>query len=375
MTDYQVQTIVIGAGVVGLACAAKLAQCGREVLLLERNFAIGEEVSSRNSEVIHAGIYYPPGSLKARLCVSGRHQLYAYCNDRGINTSCPGKLIVATEDEDIATLEQLLLRGRQNGVDDLAWLTAPQAKQMEPALHCLAAIHSPSTGIVDSHGLMLSLQAELEASGGIISFGSAVSGITPGKNALIVRACNNDERLDIAAAEVINCSGLSAVAVARATKNINSDCWPQARFSKGNYFRIEGKSPFSRLIYPAPVAGGLGIHLVLDLCGNARFGPDVEVIEDARASLAVDPARANDFYQSIRRYWPDLEDHTLLPDYAGIRPKIAYEGSHATDFSILSETEHGVPDLVHCLGIESPGLTSCLAIPDEVVMQLCLHRA
>jgi L-2-hydroxyglutarate oxidase LhgO len=320
--------------------------------------------------VIHAGIYYPTGSLKARLCVAGRRQLYPYCIDRGIKTSRRGKLIVATAENEIESLQALLVRGRQNGVDDLEWLTAAEAVKMEPALHCLGAIHSPSTGIVDSHGLMLGLQADLESAGGVISFGSSVIGIEPGLNGITVRTSNNDEQLAISALEVVNCAGLSAVTVARTTTRVDSAIWPQACYSKGNYFRLNGASPFAHLVYPAPVPGGLGVHLALDLSGNARFGPDVEAVQSAEVSLAVDPARANDFYASIRRYWPGLKDGSLLPDYAGIRPKIALDGSQATDFSILTEKDHGVGGLVHCLGIESPGLTSCLAIADEVITRL-----
>lgn len=370
MSDLHSETVVIGAGVVGLACAAALAKTGREVLVLERNQSIGEEVSSRNSEVIHAGIYYPPGSLKAEVCVRGKHKLYRYCEEREIAVRRLGKLIVATSEDELETIERLRRRGLENGVTDLQWLSSKQARTLEPELVCLGALHSPSTGIVDSHGLMLGLQADLEANGGQICFLSDVHLIRADESPIALEVSNQGKVLRIEVNEVINSAGLGAVDLAHHTLGLKSEILPEAKFSKGNYFRLNGKTPFSRLIYPAPVPGGLGIHLALDLSGNARFGPDVEKASGAHESLKVDPSRADDFYRSIRRYWPGLKPGMLSPDYAGIRPKISDSGSAQTDFKLLGPRDHRVPGMVHCLGIESPGLTSCLAIADEVINRL-----
>ena len=369
-TTFEVQTIVIGAGVVGLACAAKLAANGREVLVLERNFAIGEEVSARNSEVIHAGIYYPPGSRKARVCVEGKQKLYQYCAEHGVATRRPGKLIVATSEADIVTLEELKRRGEKNKVDDLEWLSATEARQLEPALRCHAALLSPSTGIVDSHGLMLALQGQLESFDGGISFGCNVTGIDQRDGRLSVAVMQDGAKILLATEAVINCGGLSAVSIARQTKGIDLNVLPQAHYAKGNYFRLQGATPFSHLVYPAPEVGGLGVHLTLDIDGNARFGPDVEPADSATASLDVNPAAAEKFYERIRMYWPALKDNSLLPDYAGLRPKIKRPGQSHMDFEILDVSHHGIPRLIHCLGIESPGLTSSLAIADEVAQLL-----
>jgi len=331
MDSFDAQTVVIGAGVVGLACAVALAKTKRDVLVLERNYGIGQEVSARNSEVIHAGIYYPPGSLKAALCVTGRKKLVRYCADHGIAHQLLGKMIVASTSEEMTTLQNLMAVGLKNGVNDLVMLSEREAKSMEPALNCVGALYSPSTGIVDSHGLMLSLQAELEEDDGI------------------------------------KCAGLEAVALAHSTEGASKEFLPEAFFSKGNYFKLMGKSPFTMLIYPAPVPGGLGTHLVLDLEGNARFGPDVETAENANADLEVDASRVSGFYDSIRRYWSQVDDHKLIADYAGLRPKTSLQGSHSNDFQVQDASTHGVSGMIHCLGIESPGLTASLAIADQVV--------
>ena len=361
---------MVGAGVVGLACGAALVKTGREVLVLERHRGIGEEVSSRNSEVIHAGIYYAPDSLKARLCVTGKQKLYQYCSERGVVARRLGKLIVATSWEDLNTLDSLRERAEKNGVNDLELLSDTEAKKMEPELTCLGALYSPSTGIVDSHNLMLSLLGDLEVGEGQLSVRSCVREIDAAQSPMRIKVTNDDTDLIVTAEEVINCAGLASVELAHFTRGMDTESLPEAHFSKGNYFRLTCQTPFSRLIYPAPVPGGLGIHLVLDLAGKARFGPDVEVVHSAKEDLRVDPSRAEGFYQSIRRYWPGLQQGTLVPDYAGIRPKISKLGSDKTDFTLLGPRMHGVPGLVHCLGIESPGLTSCLAIAEEVVEQL-----
>lgn len=373
MSDSSVQTVVIGAGVVGLAVAAKLAKSGREVMVLEAQSAIGQGVSSRNSEVIHAGIYYAPGSLKAAVCVSGRQLLYRHCREHGIAATAIGKLIVATTPNETDGLLKLHKRALRNGVDDLEIIDAKTAAAMQPGLHCVQAIHSPSTGIIDSHALMLSLHGEIENHGGMVVCNTRVDSIdTTGND--IKLTIGGDCAMTLHAAEVINSSGLNAVALAEQTHGLNPDSIPLARFAKGNYFRLQGRSPFSSLIYPAPVSGGLGVHLTLDSNGQARFGPDVEWLEDSHIDAdfdyGVDPQRADQFYAAIRKYWPDLPDNSLQPDYAGVRPKIAYPDGSEVDFEISTETQHGSKGLINLFGIESPGLTSSLAIAELVYNSL-----
>ena len=363
---FDIQTAVIGAGVVGLACAATLAEAGHEVLVIERNHSFGEEVSSRNSEVIHAGIYYPPGSIKARLCIAGKQMLYAYCARNNVTTRRIGKLIVANSEQDMRALEQLLVRGHANGVSDLVKLSASEATKLEPELRCVGALFSPSTGTVDSHGLMSSLLGKLQDNDGSVSFGSSVNRIVADGRSIQIAVKQDHQNYRISATNLINCAGLGAVDLASSITTTKAGSLPDAWTSKGNYFRLKGKSPFSHLIYPAPEAGGLGVHLTLDLAGNARFGPDAEEVELSSATLKVSAERVESFYHKIRRYWPRLPDNALLPDYAGLRPKISRPGISPMDFEILGEAEHGVANVVHCLGIESPGLTSSLAIADEV---------
>ena len=374
-----IETIVIGAGVVGLACAAALAKSGRDVLVLEKNLLIGEEVSARNSEVIHAGIYYPTNSLKARLCVRGKELLYQYCAERHITHRRLGKLIVATSDEDIVALEKLLHQGQANGVEELQWLNTDAAKKCEPALQCKAALFSGSTGIVDSHGLMVSLQGDLESNGGMISFDSQVERILRSPVGYQLDVFSGGETFSLLAKELVNCAGLDAVALAHSQQSHQAEnddmILPQARYAKGNYFKLVGKVPFTHLIYPAPVPGGLGIHLTMDLNGCARFGPDVEPVGSPDVGYAVDPERADSFYSKIRKYWPGLPDHCLTPDYCGIRPKIWRDQNPPMDFEILCDFSHhnktgNQPKAIHCLGIESPGLTSSLAIAEEVSEKL-----
>ena len=376
MSQFDVECVVIGAGVVGLACAARLAEQGREVLVIERNNGIGEEISARNSEVIHAGIYYQPGSLKARLCVEGKSLLYRYCAERQIRYERIGKLIVACDDEEIHTLRQLQATAIANGVHDLRWLTGEEAREIEPAIRCKAALFSPSTGIVDSHGLMLSLQADLEDRGGAVSFGSVVTKIRMTGDGVEIHADCGGESVAVKAAMLVNCAGLGARQVAGLCPG--NIILPNAWFAKGSYFRLSGPAPFRHLIYPVPVPGGLGVHLTLDLDHRARFGPDVERVAAAAATLNVEPQRGQSFYQSIRRYWPELPDDALQPDYAGIRPKITHPGAtehEFSDFAILTAGDHGMPGVVHCLGIESPGLTSSLAIALMVATDLRMTRA
>ncbi len=353
---------VIGAGVVGLAVARALARQGREVVVLEAEGAIGTGTSSRNSEVIHAGIYYPQGSLKARLCVEGKGLLYAYAGERGVPHRRCGKLIVATSDEQVGQLAAIMAKAEANGVDDMVLLSAEEARALEPQLACTAALLSPSTGIVDSHALMLSLQGDLEHAGGVVALKSGVEKACC-ENAGIVLAMQDGTRLRCRS--VVNAAGLCAPALARRFEGLAPEAVPQAFFAKGSYFTLAGRAPFTRLIYPVPEAAGLGVHLTLDLGGQAKFGPDVQWVDSAE-DLVVDPARGQGFYAEVRKYWPGLPDGALLPGYAGIRPKISGPGEAAADFMISGPAQHGVAGLVNLFGIESPGLTSSLAIAREV---------
>ena len=365
----KVDIIVIGAGVVGLAAARALALRGREVMVLEAANAIGTGTSSRNSEVIHAGIYYPQGSLKAQLCVQGKQMLYDYCAQRGIGHSRCGKLIVATNESQVAQLQNIIAKAAANGVHDLVLLSREQARVLEPQLECVAAIHSPSTGIVDSHALMLSLQGDIENAGGFVVLNTSVAHINRAQAAIEVIA---DDGTQLAANIVINAAGLHAPQVARCIKGLDACYVPPTFWAKGNYFTLTGKSPFSRLIYPVPEAAGLGVHLTIDLGGQAKFGPDVQWV-DSPNDLAVDPSRGDAFYAEVRKYWPALKDGALQPSYAGIRPKLQGPdnlGGAAGDFVIQGESTHGIAGLVNLFGIESPGLTSALAIGGYVSQML-----
>lgn len=362
----RIQAVVIGAGVVGLAVARALALQGREVMVLEAADAIGTGTSSRNSEVIHAGIYYPAGSLKARLCVEGKALMYAYCEERGIGHKRCGKLIVATSPSQIEQLGGIQVKAAANGVHDLVHLSTAQARAMEPALHCLAALHSPSTGIVDSHAFMLGLQGDLEHAGGMVAFNAPVARGECRTDGIVL---HTDDGTSLLADVVVNAAGLSAPTVAGRLTGLTAAQVPRAYFAKGNYFTLAGRSPFERLIYPVPEAAGLGVHLTLDLGGQAKFGPDVQWVDSAD-DLAVDPKRGDAFYAEVRKYWPGLQDGALLPGYAGIRPKINAPHEAARDFWLQGPAEHGVPGLVNLFGIESPGLTSSLALGDYVARLL-----
>jgi len=358
----QVDVVVVGAGVVGLAVARALALRGREVLVLESASTIGTGTSSRNSEVIHAGIYYPTDSLKARLCVQGNAMLYDYCAQRGVDHRRCGKLIVATRPEQVDQLQQIQQKARLNGVAELRYLNRAQAKALEPRLQCEAALLSASTGIVDSHALMLALQGDLEAAHGIIAFNTPVSHINKGRDAIEV--VMQDGTL-LSAQLLINAAGLSAVDLAQRCTALDARHLPTAFYAKGNYFTLSGRAPFSHLIYPVPEQAGLGVHLTLDLGGQAKFGPDVQWV-DRPDDLQVDPARGDAFYAQVRRYWPGLPDDALLPGYAGIRPKISGPGEPTADFMIQGPKAHGVAGLINLFGIESPGLTSALALGEYV---------
>lgn len=366
----QIDAVVIGAGVIGLAVARALALQGRDVLVLEAANAIGTGTSARNSEVIHAGLYYPTGSLKARLCVQGKARLYAYCAERGVAHRRLGKLIVATSAEQVPRLSAIAAQAAANGVHDLQALSASQAQALEPALHCHAALRSPSTGIVDSHGLMLALLGDLENAGGMLALCSPVQRISVGQGTAShpLRVVAEDGT-ELAARTVVNAAGLHAVALARRTEGLDNSRLPQAHYAKGNYFSLAGKAPFSHLIYPVPEAAGLGVHLTLDLGGQAKFGPDVQWVDDP-ADLVVDPRRGEAFDAEVRKYWPGLPDGALQPAYAGMRPKISGPGEPAADFLLWGPAQHGVAGLVHGLGVESPGLTSALALAEAVVQAL-----
>ncbi|MBZ9997507.1 NAD(P)/FAD-dependent oxidoreductase [Mesorhizobium sp. BH1-1-4] len=358
--------VVAGAGVVGLAIARALALSGREVVVMEKADAIGTATSSRNSEVIHAGLYYAPGSLKARLCVEGRRLLYTYCAEHNIGHRRAGKLIVASEPGQADGLRAIEANAKRCGVDDVELLTRSEAERLEPALTCAGALLSPSTGIIDSHGLMLSLRGDAEAAGASFAFLTSVAGATIETGGIRIDTRDaNGETFALAAGAFVNATGLDAQALAGRIEGFPGDFVPRQWLARGNYFALPGRSPFSRLIYPVPVEGGLGVHLTLDLAGNARFGPDVEWIDGV--DYTVDPSRSAVFYEAIRRYWPDLADDALQPAYAGIRPKLSGPGQPAADFLVQGPADHGAGRIVNLFGIESPGLTASLAIADHVV--------
>ena len=347
--------VVIGAGVVGLAVARELALSGREVLVLERHDLIGAETSSRHSEVIHAGIYYPTGSLKARTCVRGKALLYEYCRTRGVPHARVGKIIVATSESHFDVLRGYREQARENGAGDLPLLDAGKVSRLEPAVRCLGGIYSESTGIVDSHALMLSLQGDLEAHGGVVSLCTEVTALRRHGDRVGVR-CGDYE---LSAATVVNSAGLFAPALARAFRT-----GYQGFFAKGHYYALSGRSPFTHLVYPVAESGGLGVHVTLDLAGQARFGPDVMWIDDA--DYDFDSGNRDRFVAAIRRYYPALDEERLHPGYTGIRPKIVPAGAPAGDFVIEGPAEHGVSGLVNLFGIESPGMTAALAIAERV---------
>ncbi|MCP4769201.1 MAG: NAD(P)/FAD-dependent oxidoreductase [Gammaproteobacteria bacterium] len=356
--------VVVGAGVIGLAVARALALAGREVLVLEAHDCIGSEISSRNSEVIHAGIYYPAGSLKAKFCVQGRKRLYRYCEDHHVPFKRCGKFIIATDEQQQSELQTIWQKARNNGVDDMVYLDQNEMQQREPQVKCVSALWSPSTGLIDSHGYMLALQADLENAGGIIIFNTRVTSGSGTNQSLELAVLSSGSSFRLTANTVVNCAGLGGDKLAQAIDGIKRETLPVYHYAKGNYFTYSGKSPFSSLIYPLPNEYGLGVHVTHDMAGNLRFGPDVEWIDEI--DYAVDPRRSDVFYEAIRSYWPGLVDNSLLPAYAGIRPKLNEAGSPALDFVIQDETEHGVAGLINLFGIESPGLTSSLALADHV---------
>jgi L-2-hydroxyglutarate oxidase LhgO len=366
----QADALVIGAGVVGLAVARALARAGREVIVLEADNAIGTGISSRNSEVIHAGLYYPTGSLRARLCVRGKQLLYDYCASHGVAHQRCGKLIVATQADELPALDRLQATAAANGVADLQRLSAAQALALEPALHTVGALLSPSTGIIDSHGLMLALLGDAERQGAMLALCSPVTGGRVVDDGIELDV-GGEAPMTLRARTVVNSAGLQAPALARLLAGLHARHVPADHLAKGCYFTLSGRAPFSRLVYPAPgQSSHLGVHLTLDLGGQARFGPSFDWVD--RIDYQVDPAAADAFYAEVRRYWPALPDGALQPGYAGLRPKISGPGEPAADFRIDGPAQHGVAGLVNLFGIESPGLTSCLAIAEQVLDRLAV---
>lgn len=363
-----IDCIVVGAGVVGLAIARALALSGREVMVVEAAEGIGTGTSARNSEVIHAGIYYPAGSLKAKLCVQGRHMLYAYCAEKGVAHKRIGKLIVATSEEEIPKLTDILHKARVNGVDDMELLTAAQAQALEPALFCTAALLSPSTGIIDSHGLMLAYQGDAENAGAQCVFHTPLESGKVRSDGGFELQFGGAEAMSLSCNVLINASGLHAPTLARRIEGIPESSIPTEYLCKGSYFTLQTRAPFTRLIYPTPHHAGLGVHLTLDLGGQAKFGPDTEWID--KVDYDIDPSRCEGFYEAVRSYWPGMQDGTLSPGYTGIRPKISGPHEPAGDFMIVGPATHGIVGLVNLFGIESPGLTSSLAIAEETLARL-----
>ena len=365
-----VDCIVVGAGVIGLAVARRLALAGHEVIVLEAADTIGTQTSSRNSEVIHAGLYYPTDSLKAQACVEGKKRLYRYCEIHGVPHKRIGKLIVATNDSQTQALTALKTKAIANGVNDLEWKNQAEIKLLEPSIRSVGAILSPSTGIIDSHSLMLAYQGDAEDRGAVIAFNSQVRrGLIEGGKIELFAGKSNGE-FAISANIVVNAAGLGAQSVARSLTGLDPATIPPRYLARGCYFTLSGQNPFSRLIYPVPEPSGLGVHVTVDMSGAVRFGPDVEWVD--KIEYRVDLERAESFYTAIRRYYPNLEDNSLQPGYSGIRPKITAEGSATGDFLIQGPLEHGVAGLVSMYGIESPGLTASLALADLVAQKLSL---
>jgi L-2-hydroxyglutarate oxidase LhgO len=362
MTE-RVGCVVIGAGVVGLAVARELALAGHEVIVLETAEGIGTHTSSRNSEVIHAGLYYTQGSLKARLCVAGKRMLYEYCAQRGIPHQRIGKIVVATEQAEVDALKSYLAKAEANGVNDLRWLSRDQLRELEPEVRCVAGFMSPSTGIIDSHALMLALQGDAENHGASLVFFSPVEAGEVRASEILL-AVGGAEPMTLACKTVVNCAGLFAQNVARSIAGLPPGSIPPQYFAKAHYYTLSGKSPFRRLVYPVATNAFLGVHVTLDLGGRARFGPDVSWIDGV--DYAFDHSREPLFYAAIRRYYPGLKDGQLTPGYTGIRPKISGPKDAAADFVVQGPKDHGVAGLVNLYGIESPGLTASLAIGKHV---------
>ena len=364
----KIDTVVIGAGVVGLAIGRAFARAGREVLIIERANMIGTGTSSRNSEVIHAGIYYPTHLLKRRLCVEGKAMLYAFCDEYGVPHLRCGKLILATSAAELPKLDALLAQAHANGVNDLTRLAPREVAALEPQVRCEAALLSPSSGVVDSHALMLALQGDAERHGAMCVFNTPVESGAAARDGIVLHT-GGAASMTVLANAVVNSAGLWAQRVALSIDGVPRTTVPPLHMGKGNYYMLPGRSPFSRLVYPMPIAGGLGVHVTIDMGGQARFGPDVEWLDGddpATIDYRVDPRRADVFYEAVRRYWPQLPDGALLPGYSGVRPKVERPGGGDTDFIVTTEREHGMRGLVHLFGVESPGLTASLALAQHV---------
>lgn len=369
LAAIDVECIVVGAGVVGLAIARTLAQQGKEVLIVESESSFGSGVSSRNSEVIHAGLYYPVNSLKAKLCLRGKALLYDYCESHHVPYQRLGKLLVATDESETTQLMSIKRNAEQCGVNDLTVLSAAEAKALEPELHCETALLSPSTGIVDSHALMLSLLGDAEQSGAQLVLNTPLKKVEiKGPNHFKCYFDDEEQSL-ISCAYLVNASGLYATELAKNMLGLDKQHIPEAHYyCKGSYFSYSGKSPFQHLIYPMPNSAGLGVHLTLDLGGQVKFGPDVTWLD--KESYDVDGELVKNFYKAVRRYWPTLKNDTLHPAYAGIRPKLSGPSQAVADFVISSKSQHGVAGLLNLFGIESPGLTAALAIAEKVTQQI-----
>ena len=368
----ELDCVVIGGGVIGIAVGRALSLAGREVVVLEAEAAIATHTSSRNSEVIHAGIYYPANSLKADLCVTGRKMLYQYCRDRHVPHRRLGKIIIACDEDDWRRLDSYAASAAANGVDDLVWLDVGDVRRLEPAVRCVAGLLSPSTGIVDSHAFIAALRADLEAAGGWLFCRHRVTGIAPYSNGLRLRIDANGDQFEVRCKVLVNAAGLWAQSLARCT-GLGTESVPDLHLAKAHYFFLQGRSPFGRLIYPVASGGGLGIHVTLDTGGAARFGPDVTWVDTI--DYKFDESRLECFVLAIRRYFPDLDPSRLVPAYTGIRPKLSAAGAPEADFAIHGEQVHGIAGLINLYGIESPGLTASLALANTVTERITHARA
>lgn len=364
---YAVDTVVIGAGVIGLACARRMARAGFRTLVIEREDTFGKGISSRNSEVIHAGLYYRPGSLKARLCRPGRDMLYDYCASHQVPHRQVGKWIVATEEAQEDQLQSIHINALANGCDEVRWVDKAEIGKSEPALRASRALCSPRTGIVDSHALMLSLLGEVEDADGDVVFRTSIRNVRV-ESAGFAVYLDDEEGTCVRSNHLVNASGLQATEFAHCIEGLSAQHIPSTAFAKGDYFSYAGRCPFQRLIYPVPEVAGLGVHLTLDMSGRARFGPDVEWVNEL--DYRVNENKREQFHQAISTYWPDCEPDKLMPDYSGIRPKIKLTSGFIDDFTVQTESVHGIRGLVNLFGIESPGLTSCLSLADYVYKQL-----
>ncbi|MAR79352.1 MAG: FAD-dependent oxidoreductase [Rhodospirillaceae bacterium] len=367
-SSLDTDVLVIGAGIIGLAVARAISLKGKSVILVEKNSSAGTEISSRNSEVIHAGLYYPSNSLKTKFCIEGKNRLYSYCKKYNIPFNNCGKLIVATSKNERNKLEEINQNAKKIGLNDVYFLTKKQLNNIEPELKCTEALFSGSSGIVDSHALIQSFVANLQNLNCTVAFNSNVSRIIPEKKSLLTEVIGNNESIQIRSLSVVNCGGLSSQIIARKTLGLDIKFIPMQYLAKGTYFTLNKKAPFNHLIYPVPEKQGLGIHFTLDLSGKAKFGPDLEWI--TKEDYTTDINQRKKFFDQIRKFWPEIKEEELVPDYAGIRPKISGPDEEASDFIIQFPKENKIAGLINLFGIESPGLTSCLSIASEISSRL-----